>query len=123
MSQKGTALKPDFFMSNMPSLVADKVAEKKGATEEERLLYGLSNTGGWKILNKYINNLLEDLDKVNEAAIEKGATFDIIGQNQVVVNLAKSLIKRIFCQYSNAQLAHYTIYRGKVVYNYKKVEK
>jgi len=105
MTQKGTALKPDFFMSNMPSLVADKVAEKKGATDEERMLYVLSKSAGWKILSEYIDNLLEDLDKINEMAIEKGATFDVVGQNQVVINLAKSLIKKITTKVDDAKEA------------------
>jgi hypothetical protein len=95
MSTKGTALKPDFFMAKMPSLVKDKEAEAKGATDEERSLYALSQTQGWKILREYIDNIVNDLDLINSVAIEKGATFDVIGQNAVVINLAKSLIKRI----------------------------
>lgn len=92
---KGSALKPDFFMSNMPSLMADKVAEKRGATEEERLLYTLSKSAGWRILSEYIDEIVEDLDKINEVAIDKGATFDVIGQNTVVINLAKAILKKI----------------------------
>ena len=89
------ALKPDFFLGNMPSLVKDKEVEKKGITEEERHLYSLSNHAGWKVINEFVDNLISDLDKINEKAIESGATFDVIGQNAVVINLAKSLLKRV----------------------------
>ena len=102
---KGTALKPDFFMANMPSLVADKVAEKKGATEEERLLYSLSKSGGWRVLEGFIQEVVNDLDKINEVAIENGATFDVVGQNAVVINLAKAIIKRIPTKVEDAKEA------------------
>lgn len=92
---RGSALKPDFFLGNMPSIVKDKEAEKKGATEEERRLYALSNHSGWTVLNEFIDNLIIDLDRINEKAIEGGATFDVIGQNAVVINLAKSLLKKV----------------------------
>jgi len=105
MARKGQALRPDFFISNMPHLVADKEAEKKGATEEERSLYSLSKSHGWKILAEYIDNILEDLDNYNGKAIEQGATFDVLGQNAVVINLTKSLIKRVLNKVDDAREA------------------
>lgn len=102
---KGTALKPDFFMSNMPHLAKDKEAEKKGITDEERGLYALESTYGWRVLKEYIDNIIGDLDKINEVAIEKGATFDVIGQNQVVINLSKLLIKKILTKVEDAKEA------------------
>jgi hypothetical protein len=102
---KGTALKPDFFMSSMPSMVADKKAREKGVTKEERQLYAMSNSTGWQVLKGYINNVIEDLNKINEAAIEKGATFDVIGQNAVVINLARALIRRILVKVEDAKEA------------------
>lgn len=92
---KGTALKPDFFMSKMPSIMKDKEAGEKGADDDERALYALSQMRGWKILEEYIENIIKDLDRINEKAIESGATFDVIGQNAVVINLAKALINKI----------------------------
>lgn len=92
---RGTALKPDFFLGGMPSIVKDAEAEKKGATEEERMLYVLGNSAGWKILNEYIDNLIGDLDLMNGKVIEGGASFDVIGQNAVVVNIARTLLKKV----------------------------
>lgn len=79
----------------MPSLAKDKEAEKNGATEEERSLYAMSGSQGWKVLSEYINRITEDLDNLNSVAIEKGSSFETIGQNTVVINLAKSIIRRI----------------------------
>ena len=102
---KGTALKPDFFMSNMPSMVKDKEAEKKGASNEERQLYALSGSTGWRVLEKYINEIIGDLDNINAVAIENGATFDVIGQNAVVVNLTRSILKKIPTKVQDAKEA------------------
>jgi hypothetical protein len=87
------SLKPSFI--NLPSLVADKEAEKKGATDEERILYGGSKTAFWGVLKGIFEDAEKDLDNLNSVAIEKGAPFEEIGKNTVVVNLAKGIITRI----------------------------
>jgi len=100
---KGSALRPEVFLANMPSLVADKVAESKGATDEERVLYSMSKSAGWKVLKEYINNALTDLDGVNERVISSGATFEVVGQNQVAINLTKTIIKKIMDRVEDAR--------------------
>lgn len=87
------SLKPSFL--NLPSFVADKEAEKKGATDEERILYGGSKTAFWGVLKGFIENVEKDLDNFNGIAIEKGATFEEIGKNTVVISMAKGIITKI----------------------------
>ncbi len=88
------AIHPDFF-NNFPFLKKSEEAKEKGATEEERALYVMSLSSGWKILSDYINEWLEGLDRLNETAIASGASFEEIGKNTLVSNLAKGIIKRI----------------------------
>lgn len=95
------ALRPDFIL-NIPSLEKDEKAEKKGATEEERQLYHMSQSSGWVVLNKFLNNLMEELDLGNAQAIESGASFDAIGQNTVIINSTKGIIKRVLDKVDDA---------------------
>jgi hypothetical protein len=100
--KKAEAIRPDFF-AKIPSLAKDKEAEKKGATKEERLLYGMSGTAGWRVLRQFIDEVLEDLDKLNEKAIEQGADFEEIGKNTLVVSMAKGVIERIVNKVEDAK--------------------
>jgi len=95
MPRDNQAVRPDSYFSSLPNVIKDEEAKKKGTTEEERALMALSETMGWKILSEYIDRLVEDLDNVSGLAIADGATFEEIGRNTVVVNLAKGVIKRI----------------------------
>lgn len=95
MSKDYKAVRPDKYFSSLPSVIKDEEAKKKGTTEEERALMALSETFGWKILTEYIDRLVDDLDDVNNQAIANGATFEEIGRNTLVINLAKGVIKRI----------------------------
>ncbi len=95
MPRDNQAIRPDSYFSSLPSVIKDEEAKKKGATEEERALMALSETMGWKILNEYIEHLVEDLDEVSGRSIADGATFEEIGRNTLVVNLAKGVIKRV----------------------------
>jgi hypothetical protein len=99
---KAQALKPSFF--NLPSK-KDKEAEKIGASDEERALSTLSETKGWVVLEEFIQGLLKDLDSVNATAIASGATFEEIGKNTVVVNMAKEVINRIITKVTDAKEA------------------
>lgn len=88
------AIRPDWF--NQFSLMKkDKEAEEKGASKEERALYTLSLTEGWEILEKYISQWKKELDELNNNAIAQGLSFEEIGKNTIIVNLAKGVIKNI----------------------------
>lgn len=88
------ALRPDFF-NNLPTVIREKQAKESGVTTEELALSTLSNSDGWNILKEYINEFVEDLNKVNDLAIAQGAPKEQIGENAIVVSLAKGVIKRI----------------------------
>ena len=96
------ALRPDYFISKLPSFQNDVEADKKGATEEEKQLYALAQTKGWKVLSEYFENILDELDNLNAVAIEQGASFDVIGQNTVIVNMAKGIIKKMLNKVNDA---------------------
>jgi len=97
-----SALKPDFFVSNMPSIKKDQDAEKKGATDEDRYLYSLSRTAGWRVLGEFLENMSNDLDNLNEVALAQGMSFEEIGRNSVVITQTKTMIKRIFNKVNDA---------------------
>jgi len=99
------AIKPDKFFTNIQSLVGEKRAEKAGLTEEERVLYSGSKTAFWKTLKGYIEDLTNELDKVNESAIETGASLEDIGRNTIVVSLAKGIIKKLVNKVEDAKEA------------------
>lgn len=88
------ALKPNFF-SQFPSIKQDEEARAKGATEEERLFYGMSNTAGWALFKELAGNLLEELDQSNDNAIAQGLPIEEIGKNAVVISLTKGIIRRL----------------------------
>lgn len=91
---KGQALKPDFF-NRLPTLLVEESAKKADVSEEEMKLAALSNSGGWFVLEEYIDSLLKDLDQGTESAMAQGLPFEEIGRNAVVINLAKGVINRI----------------------------
>lgn len=98
-----SAIKSDFF-STMPSLNQEKQM-KHDVTDEERLLYSLSQQGGWRVLKTYINEILTDLDGATSQAMASGLPFEEIGRNAVVVSLAKDIIKKIVNKTEDAKEA------------------
>lgn len=96
------AIKPDFIIKNMPSLKADTEAAKKGASEEERQLFNMAQSAGWKVFGEHLNNALAELDQINDIAIEQGLGFDQIGQNTVIISSTKSIIKRLLNKVTDA---------------------
>jgi len=96
------AIKPDFFVSNMPSIKKDEDAKKKGATVEERHLYALSRTAGWRVLREFAENMLGDLENLNKVAMDQGMSFEEIGRNSVVITQTKDMIKRILNKVEDA---------------------
>lgn len=87
---KGQALRPENFIASLPSISRVKT---EGISDEEKHLYALSNHAGWKVLSEYIDNLLEELDNKNAEAMNSGATFDMIGQNTIIITTVKGIIK------------------------------
>lgn len=104
MDNSSSALKPEFFNS-LPSILADQQTGSAEVGEEERQLYVMSNTAGWKILREYSQGLLNDLDEVTNLALTQGLSLEEIGKNAVVANLAKGIIKRILDKVVDAREA------------------
>lgn len=96
------AIRPDFFQ-NLPTLVKEKQAKERGLTGQEQALYALSMHEGWVILHEYAENLISDLESVTDIAMSKGMTFDEIGRNAIVANLAKGVITRILQKVDDAR--------------------
>ena len=99
------AIRPDVFVPNLPEVLKDKEAEKRGASDEERLLYTLSESAGWRVLKEYIDNLVKEMDALNKVAVQAGMTFEEIGKNTVVINLAKEKIEMILNKVADAKEA------------------
>lgn len=98
-----SALKPTIF--NIDSFQKDTEAVKRGVTDEERLLYTLSQMAGWKLLIEFKDRVIKEMEDVNKSAMATGLPFDEIGKNAVVINLAESVIDRILNKVSDAQEA------------------
>ena len=97
------AIKPSFY--NLPTFKADEESKEKEVSDEERRLYSLSKSTGWKVLKEYIGNVRNDLDNFNARAMETGANFEEIGKNTVVINLAKGIIERVLNKVGDAREA------------------
>jgi hypothetical protein len=95
------AIKPTTF--NIPSFKLDEEASKRGATDEERHLYGLTNQLGWKLVKEFKERVFDEIDDTNRLAISEGKPFDEIGRNTVVINLAKDIVNRIFAKVEDAK--------------------
>jgi hypothetical protein len=93
--QKESAVRPDAFF-NLPSFMRDKEMDKKGLTDEERVLASGKETQFWKALQGRIDRIIRELEDVNEEAIAQGADLAEIGKNTVVINLTKGVLRKTF---------------------------
>jgi hypothetical protein len=91
-----TAIRPDFYFKQMPSLKqVESEAQKSGASEEEMMIYTMSQMAGWRIMDEFISKLIKDLDTVNKQAIANGEEREEIGRNAVVVSLTQDILNRL----------------------------
>lgn len=97
------AIRPDFM--NLPSLKLDGEAKEKGATEEERALYGMYNTGGWKLFEERAEKLISDMEQLNDVAVANGLPYEELGKNTVVISLAKGVLRKLLNLVSDAKEA------------------
>ena len=95
------ALRPEFF-AKLPSFQKDADAKKGGATDEEQQLYTMGRSKGWQVLTEYLNRVSEELDEMNAGAIANGAGFEEIGQNAIIINSTKAIVKRAFAKVDDA---------------------
>lgn len=92
--KKQIAMRPDFF-ANFPTLQKETEAKKRGATDKEQAYYSMSLSAGWKYFDKEIDELLEEMDQLIDNSVANGMTREQIGENTIVVSLARGVIKRL----------------------------
>lgn len=94
-----TAPKPDVFLSFQDIGKNDGVERKKGKDPDDIALHALSGTKGWVVLEKYIEHLKSEMDRLVATLIAEGGSFEDVGRVTVVSNLAKEklddIIKRV----------------------------
>lgn len=100
-----SAIRPDIFTSQLPTFIKEKKAEAKGISEEEQQLARISRSGGWKVLKEYIETIKEEMEELNEAAVEGGASFEQLGQNTLVITQTKGVLKKILNKVEDAREA------------------
>jgi hypothetical protein len=71
-------------------------------SDEEKHLYYLSKHTGWKILKEDIDSSLKGFDLATEKQIADGASFEEIGKNVIVINLARAVINKILNRVKDA---------------------
>jgi len=87
------AIKPDSF--NDFRKIVEREKAKDSLDQKEYYLAALANSDGWLTLKEYINNLKDDIDNLNKSMMERGASFEDIGRNAVIAQLARDLLKKI----------------------------
>lgn len=96
MSEEGKqAIKPS-FMTGLPiraDLSTGKPIENIG--DEEKHLEALSRHSGWRVLETYIDDLMDELERITDAGMAQGLSLEEIGRNALVANLSKGMIRRI----------------------------
>lgn len=96
------AIRPDSFVDYRKVIErATPKSEEKGLVEE-RQLASLANSDGWVVLKDYINELDSNLTNINKQMMERGASFEEIGKNAVIVQLAQELLQKIVQKVADA---------------------
>ena len=101
---ESSAVRPNIFLS-LPSFMRNEEAQKKGATDEERIFAAGANTEFWKELKNRIEQIKAELDQTNSQAIANGATLEQIGQNTIVITMTKGVLDKIFNTVEDAREA------------------
>lgn len=97
-----TALRPDF---NGFASLQDTKLEKKEVKEidpEDAALNAIAHTGGWKLVNDYIDTLIAELDETVTTLMAQKASFEEIGQKASVAAVVKAYMERIKSKVSDA---------------------
>lgn len=90
-----TALRPDFYFKTVPSLQKEETSvEVVGITDNERALFAMSKTAGWKVFCEYLETLSRELGDTSKTIISSGASMEEIGRNTLVITLTQDIIDR-----------------------------
>jgi hypothetical protein len=97
-------LQPDF--SVRPFIKQEKFEDVQTLTKDEEILASGAENAFWKTLKKHFDNAILQLDQINESAIANGASRDQIGENTIVISLAKGVLRKIENVVEDAKEAH-----------------
>lgn len=86
------ALRPAIF--NIESFKEPEIT-KQTISEDEAALAALDNARGWHLVVEFKNRVIKEMEEANKALMASGQSFDEIGKNAVVINLAESIVDRI----------------------------
>ena len=99
------AIKPTTFINQVPTFIREKEADAKGLSEEEQQMASMSRTAGWKVLRKFIEQIMEEMDETNDLAIAQGADFEKLGQNALVISQTKQVLRKLLNKVEDAREA------------------
>jgi len=99
------AIKPDTFISQLPTFIKEKKPTSSSVTQEESQLARMAKTAGWRVLREYIEQIKKDMDLLNDQAIANGADFKTIGQNTVVISQTKTVLNKVLNKVEDAREA------------------
>ena|SRR3989304_4291512 len=91
------AIRPDF--------IVNRTQDEKKVSDEERHLYNLSQQKGWQIYTEFIERQIKSLKETNTQAIANGLSFEEIGRNMVVLQLAEEVIRKGLTKIQDAKEA------------------
>lgn len=89
------AIRPDAFVDYRVVIEQSKKTTEDAGEIEQRQLASLANSDGWVVLHAYIKDLETELGNINKTMMERGASFEDIGKNAVIVQLAQELLTKI----------------------------
>ena len=99
------ATRPDYFAGIKSTLTSEGELKEKGIDLEDNDLAAMSVHRGWKVLREYIDNMVSDLDNITKAQMQEGKSFEEIGQNAIVTQLAKEFLTKIIHKVDDAKEA------------------
>ncbi len=98
------AIKSDSFVDFRKVIEKTKPPKDELDIAEKRFAH-LAGTEDWKELKKYIDSLKESMNGLNKTMMEKGAEWEDIGKNAVIVQLANDLLSKIVTKVEDAKEA------------------
>ena len=101
-----SAPKPKYFtpIQTLEKLDETKTQEKIEKRNEE-VLASLADHEGWQIFGELVEIELKKLENLNKDQMSKGASFEELGRNSVMVQLCKDIIKNLTNKVEDAREA------------------
>jgi hypothetical protein len=89
------ALRPNSLSDEFATVGKEERKETPDVlNEEQKALAYMGNLKGRKILKEYMERMIEEMDGIVQAGIERGAPFEELGRLTVVRQTAQDVIRR-----------------------------